>query len=121
MILKRTIPTLIKLNRVISYKKPSLSLIYTNRPVYQLNLFGVQLNQRYLTTDSSSTSSFSGETKKSRKEEKQSTDGHKDEQKSDESIEIIILKQAMKYVPEFGFTEEAISRGNYDIIIQGGF
>lgn len=34
-----------------------------------------------------------------------------DEKQTDEPLETVILKKAMNYVPELGFTDEAISRG----------
>lgn len=36
---------------------------------------------------------------------------NQDEKQTDEPLEIVILKKAMNYVPELGFTDEAISRG----------
>lgn len=39
------------------------------------------------------------------------TSGSSSENQTDEPLEIVILKKAMNYVPELGFTDEAISRG----------
>ncbi len=40
------------------------------------------------------------------------SEAHEEAESGDETIEDMILKRAMKYVPEVGFTTEAISRGN---------
>ena len=40
-----------------------------------------------------------------------SSESREEQHASDEPFETVILKAAMKFVPEYGFTDEAISRG----------
>lgn len=40
-----------------------------------------------------------------------SSENREEQEASDEPFETVILKAAMKFVPEYGFTDEAISRG----------
>lgn len=48
----------------------------------------------------------------------ESTENYEETQEDqDETVEDAILKNALKFVPEFGFTSDAISQGNLQMIL----
>lgn len=122
MILNRAPRTILMLNRVIL--NTSRSLVY-NRPIASASLVKVWRNRpavRLLSTNNTSSDTSSplgkassemhgGGDKESRTINEKSSPEAEDEQTSDEPLETVILKTAMNFVPELGFTDEAISRG----------
>jgi hypothetical protein len=125
MILNRAPRTILMLNRVIL--NTSRSLVY-NRPIASTSLVTVLRSRpavRLLSTSTNNTSSdtssplgkassemHGGGDKESRTiNESSSSEAEEEQQTSDEPLETVILKTAMNFVPELGFTDEAISRG----------
>ena len=123
MILSRAPRTILMLNRVIL--NTSRSLVY-NRPIASTSLVTVWRNRpavRLLSTNNTSSDTSSplgkassemhgGGNKESRTiNESSSPEAEEEQQTSDEPLETVILKTAMNFVPELGFTDEAISRG----------
>ena len=85
-----------RLNKVI--KVVNLSTLNQTKYIVASKNNGSKLivNQRFQTTESS-------ESQSQQEEQKQTFDS--------ESVRIKILKNALKYVPELGFTSEAIGQG----------
>ena len=95
-----------------AYSANKICLNYTSNKV---KIFEIK-NKRSFTAatatlsnenSNSKTNSQSQETFSSSKENEDS------DENADDTVEDMILKKALKYVPEFGFTTEAISKGKY--------
>ena len=119
---QRVILTTLRLNRVIFNNTRNLSLIF-NRPVslritkaldkstLRLLSNGVNGNQPEAPMGKSS-DEMHGASSKSSNTNENNFSSTNEQQSSDEPLETIILRNSLKFVPEYGFTDEAISKGN---------
>ena len=127
---QRCLLTSMRFQRVFMTNKRQLSLLF-NRPItkfpsnIQHNSYPVQF--RYLSNETTSqknnaenftTASPLGKSSseqhggnKENSKSSSSSESQEEQQASDEPFETVILEAAMKFVPEYGFTDEAISRG----------
>lgn len=133
LIASQRLLTSMRFQRVFMNNKRHLSLIFNRSSTIENKFRPVQF--RYLSNETTKQTSINDEktttnvnfstasplgkssseqhggSNENTKSSSSSSESREEQQASDEPFETVILKAAMKFVPEYGFTDEAISRG----------
>lgn len=127
MILNRITATsldrLLKLNRVVLNNRKNLTILFNKNinnnyaSLFSNSVFLIGNNNKRYLSNQSTVDELNAKISSQEKQQQQQ-DGSQSqtetEQVDDEPFEDTILRNALKYVPEHGFTEEAISRAIID-------